>query len=171
MLLLLELKDALGPCVSFAAAAVSVGFAVKTIKLTRKAANRSIYVDGQKFLMDICRHLMAEPLLWCMYDEHPLRRQHSDEVEKPLFRARLRAFAHLHLNMFEIILNEIPPPGDDGVKNPSNMWINYLHDTLNRAQLLAEVLEERGSEAIWSDALLNEYRRWKNGVRRRPCDD
>jgi hypothetical protein len=165
MLLLLELKDVLGPSVSLAAAAVSAGFAVTAVKMTRKTANRSIYVDGQKFLIEICKHLTAEPLLWCIYDKHPLRSQHSDEIEKPLFQARLRAFAHLHLNMFEIILNEIPPPGRGGLRNPSNMWIDYFHDTLNRAHILGEVLEERGSEAIWSEVLMNEYRRWKNGAR------
>jgi hypothetical protein len=69
-------------------------------------------MDGQKFLIEICKQLTAEPLLWCVYDgdvtHKHLRQQFAKDVEDPKFQGKLLAFAHLHLNMFEIVLAEAP---------------------------------------------------------------
>lgn len=157
----LALKDILGPIVSVFAAALSVFFFWLSYQNTKKAANRSIYVDGQKFVIEICKQLISEPQLWCLYDDSPLRAKMGFEVEEPLFRQKLRAFAHLHVNMFEIVVNEVPKPGFGKKKNPSNVWFNYFHDTLKRSKLVRDVLEEPESHNIWSPVLLKEYRDWK----------
>jgi hypothetical protein len=158
----LELKDILGPAISVAAACASGWFWFKTYQMTRKIADRSIYVDGQKFLIEICKQLMSEPLLWCIYDESPLQSKHAAEIAAPLFQAKLRAFAHLHLNMFEIIINEAPNPAEGEKQNPSNVWINYFEDTLGRSRFIRDVLEEPESSKIWSAILLERYRQWKS---------
>jgi hypothetical protein len=158
----LQLKDLIGPIVSLVGAIFSALFFWKNYSLSRQNASRAVYVDGQKFLIEICKQLISEPMLWCIYDDHVLPEEDVEEVKKPLFRAKLEAFAHLHLNMFEMILNEAPNPETGKAWNESNVWINYLHDTLTRSALIREVLEEPGSNRIWSPLLLAKYRDWKD---------
>ena len=157
----LALKDVLGPIVSIAAACLSAVFFWLNYQTTKRNADRSIYVDSQKFVIEICKQLISEPLLWSLYDDSPLKMGQSPQAENLLFQQKLRAFAHLHLNMFEIVVNEVPKPGFGRKKNPSNVWFNYFHDTLNRSQLVRDVLEEPESSQIWSPVLLKEYLKWK----------
>jgi hypothetical protein len=157
----LALKDVLGPIISIAAAFLSAVFFWLSYQKSKRDANRSIYVDGQKFIIEICKQLISEPLLWCLYDDSPLKTEKASEIDDPLFQQKLRAFAHLHLNMFEIVVNEVPKPGFGWKKNPSNVWFNYFHDTLGRSQLIRDVLDEPESKQIWSPVLLKEHLKWK----------
>lgn len=165
-------RDVIGPIVSVAAAVVSVvavffvwknvQIARTNVQLAKSNADRSIYVDGQKFLIEVCKQLVAEPVLWCVYDDDPLRKREIYHANDPVQHAKLRAFAHLHLNMFEIIVNEVPKPAV-GTRNASNVWYDYLDDTLTRSRMIRGILDEQASKKIWSDALHQEYRRWKDG--------
>jgi hypothetical protein len=112
----LALKDVLGPIISIAAACLSAFLFWLSYQKTTRDADRSIYVDGQKFVIEICKQLISEPLLWCLYDDSPLKTEKAAEIEDLLFQQKLRAFAHLHLNMFEIVVNEVPKPGSAGRK-------------------------------------------------------
>ena len=69
----LALKDVLGPAIAIIAAGLGWFSYWKNIRLARKNANRSIYVDGQKFLIEICKQLISDPMLWCIYDDEKLR--------------------------------------------------------------------------------------------------
>ena len=62
--------------------------------------------------------------------------------------------------MFEIIVNEVPKPSA-WRRNASNVWYDYLDDTLTRSRMIRDILEEPASKKIWSDALNKEYGRWK----------
>jgi hypothetical protein len=174
----LEPKDIIGPIISVAAAAVSVvalffawkntqiakssvELAKSNTELARSNADRSIYVDGQKFLIEVCKQLVSEPVLWCVYDDEPLRKNAIYQVNDPIQHAKLRAFAHLHLNMFEIIVNEVPKPAVSK-RNASNVWYDYLDDTLTRSRMIREILDEPASKQIWSEALHEEYGHWKD---------
>jgi hypothetical protein len=156
-------KDVGGPLVSTAAALLSIYFFIRTNRLSGRMADRSIYVDVQKFLIEICQQLIAEPLLWCIYDD---RIQEDDRIElgKGSLKRKLEAFAHLHLNMFEIVLAEAPNPLGGNNENQSNVWISYFHDTLQRCSLIREVLEEPASSKIWNRVLLEQYGDWKRSV-------
>ena len=157
----LQPKDLIGPIISLVGAVLSAFFFWKNYSLSRQNANRAVYVDGQKFLIEICKQLISEPMLWCIYDDHALPEEDAEEANTPLFRAKLAAFAHLHLNMFEMILNEAPNPETGHAWNESNVWINYLHDTLARSALIRQVLDEPESSRIWSPVLLAKYKDWK----------
>jgi len=143
----LHSRDLPGIVVSAVAALLSAAFAWKSAQATKANANRSIYVDGQKFLIEVCKQLVAEPLLWCLYDDNPLRNEAIYTPNDPLQQAKLRAFAHLHLNMFEIIVNEVPRPSRwKWRRNASNVWYDYLHDTFDRSTMTREILDERIAE-------------------------
>jgi hypothetical protein len=157
----LQLNDLIGPIVSIIAAALGWFSYWRNIRLAKRNANRSIYVDGQKFLIDVCKQLVSEPVLWCVYDDEPLRKEKIYDINDPIQQAKLRAFAHLHLNMFEIVVNEVPKPAVLGKRTASNVWYDYLRDTLSRSRMIREILEEPANKRIWSDALHKEYRRWK----------
>jgi hypothetical protein len=157
----LQAKDIISPAISFLGALLSWLFLRRNYSLSRMNADRSIYVDGQKFLMEICKQLISEPLLWTVYDERVFEGEDGEQVKTPKFQAKLRAFAHLHLNMFEIVLQEAPNPKEGDSENLSNMWTNYFEDTLNRSTLIRNVLEEPATRTIWSRVILQKYRQWK----------
>src|SRR5215472_8128738 len=163
----LQPKDVIGPTVAFfamlvslASAGVSLFYYRKNYALSRQNADRSVYMDGQKFLIEICKQLTSEPLLWCIYDENALRKQFNAEVIEPKFHAKLLAFAHLHLNMFEIVLAEAPAAEECDPNNHTNVWNRYLDDTLTRSSLIRKVLDEPESGKIWSPKLLEKYQKW-----------
>jgi hypothetical protein len=158
----LQLKDVLGPTIAIIAAGFGWFSYWKNIRLARRNANRSIYVDGQKFLIEICKQLISEPVLWCIYDDEGLRAEKDVFIpDDPKQLAQLRAFAHLHLNMFEIVVNEIPKRSF-WRRNASNVWYDYLHDTFSRCSMIRSVLDEPNSRLIWSDSLLGEYKKWND---------
>ena len=169
----LQPKDVIGPIisfiamlVSFTAAGISFFYYRKNYALSKQNADRAIYMDGQKFLIEVCKQLTAEPLLWCLYDgdvaQLSLRTNFSKELEEPKFQAKLLAFAHLHLNMFEIVVAEAPDPQASDPNNHTNVWLRYLDDTLTRSSLIRKVLEEPESGKIWSAVLLDQYGKWKD---------
>jgi hypothetical protein len=124
--------------------------------LARRLANRGIYVEGQKLLVEICKQLMDEPKLWAIYDE-------SDQevpADDLIFKAKLRGFAHLHLNMFEIMFLEAPREAWFG-ENQSNVWGRYFKTTLKNSTLIREVLAEPEGKGIWSKRMMKRYVAWK----------
>jgi hypothetical protein len=159
MLFSVEAKDVIAPLISLGAAGLSGSFFWKNYTLTRSNSDRAIYVEGQKFLMEVCKQLMADPSLWCIYDDEDLQTDASVNQATPLFRAKIKAFAHFHLNMFEIILNELPPVRREG--SLSVVWFRYFEDTLGKSKAIRDVLEEKDSGRIWSPRILREYAVWK----------
>ena len=79
---------------------------------------------------------------------------------EPKFQAKLLAFAHLHLNMFEIVFAEAPRADPSDPDNHTNVWNRYLEDTLARSSLIRKVLDEPESGKIWSPVLLGKYHKW-----------
>jgi hypothetical protein len=153
-------KDIVGPAVSLFAAVLSAIFFCLSWRSNSRQSNRSIYLDGQKFILEICNQLIADPLLWNFYDDYKFRDENAADLKSIPFRGKVRAFAHLYLNMFEIIFNEIPRPARGKRRNPSNVWLDYFHDTLNRSRVMRDVLKEPESERIWGSKLIDEYQRW-----------
>jgi hypothetical protein len=160
MLFSVDAKDVIGPVVSVGAAALSGFLFWKNYSLTRRNSDRAIYVEGQKFLMEVCKQLMADPSLWCLYDDEELQKDPSVSEATPQFRAKIKAFAHFHLNMFEIILNELPSVRNE-VDALSIIWFRYFHETLGKSKAIRDVLAEPEARSIWSGAILREYGVWK----------
>jgi hypothetical protein len=167
MLFSLETKDVVGPLVSIGGAALSALLFWKNYTLTRRNSDRAIYIEGQKFLIEICKQLMADPSLWCIYDDEELQKDRSVNEATPLFHAKIRAFAHLHLNMFEITLTELPPVRTEG--SLSIIWFRYFEDTLGKSKAIREVLEEQDSGRIWSPRILREYAVWRANHPQKPA--
>jgi hypothetical protein len=149
-------KDFVGPVVSSVAALLSLIFFLLNWRLAWRLANRGIYVEGQKLLVEICKQLMDDPKLWAIYDDSRL----PELVDNAEFQGKLRGFAHLHLNMFEIMFLEAPRRGIIR-ENQSDVWVRYFNNTLSNSTLLREVLEEPASKGIWSKRMLRIYEKWK----------
>jgi hypothetical protein len=79
---------------------------------------------------------------------------------EPKFQAKSLAFAHLHLNMFEIVFAEAPAAEECDPNNHTNVWNRYLDDTLARSSLIRKVLDEPESAKIWGPRLLEKYQEW-----------
>jgi hypothetical protein len=180
-------KDIIVPAFSLLGAGVSGFFAWKAVRVAKRNADRTIYIEGHRILIDICKQLAADPILWCLYDDAALREDARYFSDNPIQHAKIRAFAHLHLNMFEIIFKEIPKPKRHrkirasahlhlfretqkketlkpkwhGKDDFSETWQRYFADTLSRSRTITGILEEDASNRIWSRSLLDEYDDWK----------
>src|SRR5437867_3375128 len=89
MLLELQTRDVLGPAISSVGALLSALFFWRNSAMANRMADRSIYVEGQKFLIEICKQLIADPTLWALYDNHPVRTAGAVDTKAPLFEAKL----------------------------------------------------------------------------------
>jgi hypothetical protein len=98
--------------------------------LSNKLATRSLFLEGQKFVLEIDRQLLSDPHLWGLYDDRDLNPPDTDPKFDPdarYFQAKLRAFAYLHLNMFEVILTEASGPVARR-RRMSKVWLAYFRD-------------------------------------------
>jgi hypothetical protein len=148
-----------GPLVSMAGAAFSIVFFVLTFWFSRRMAARSLNLEASKMLFEIDRQMITEPKLWGFYDDHRCDAEFNDS--SPQFRAKLEAFAYLQLNMFEIVLLEVPKPGRRGNRNPSKIWYNFFYDSLSRSSLMRSILERPNSAEIYNSVLITLYTQWK----------
>jgi hypothetical protein len=105
--------------------------------------------------------MIAEPKLWAFYDRHPIHFDPGFDGSSVQFRAKLEAFAYLELNMFEIVLLEIPKLAWLRRRNPSKVWREFFYDALSRSSLMCSILERPSSAKIYNSALLELYHQWK----------
>src|SRR5581483_7606523 len=115
-------------------------------------------------LLEINRQLISDPCLWSIYDDHPVRATNAFATWRAgdLSKAKLEAFAYLKLNMFEVVLVEIPNPGPQERPNVSNVWLNFFHDSLARSSTLRGILERPDAPRLYNRVLLALYSHWKD---------
>jgi len=160
----LGFKDIAGPLVSMFAACISIWFFVLSRRLSRRMADRSLNLEAHKMLLDVNRQLIADPRLWVFYDDHPICNDRELNDNSLQFRAKLEAFAYLQLNMFEIVLLEVPEPSTGEDRNPSSVWCDFYFDTLSRSSVMRSILERPNSARIYNTVLLTLYDQWKTGA-------
>ena len=169
MLVQFEFKDIIGPVVSTCAAVLSAGLFLWNFRLSRRLADRSLNLEGQKMLIEINRQLIADPWLWALYDDHEVRKDPDFEGkcgQSICFQAKLRAFAYLSINMFEIVLAEIPSPKRKGRRNESAVWIDFFEHAIAESSIVREILEHPHTVQVYSPALMGHYARWKESEER-----
>ena len=155
------LRPDVGPLVSLFAATLSILFFALNFWFSRRMASRSLYLEAHKMLFDIDRQMIAEPRLWAFYDDHPIRFDPAFDGSSVHLRAKLEAFAYLQLNMFEIVLVEVPKLTFRGKRSQSKVWHEFFYDTLSRSSLLCSILERPGIAKIYNAVLLKRYDEWK----------
>jgi hypothetical protein len=157
----MSLKDIAGPLVSMFAALISILFFVLTFRLSRRMADRSLNLEAHKMLLDINRQLIGDPRLWTFYDDHPIANDLELKDKSLLFRSKLEAFAYLQLNMFEIVLLEVPEPSIGEDRNPARVWCDFYFDSLARSSVMRSILERPSSARIYNAVLMTLYEQWK----------
>ena len=157
----MSLKDIAGPLVSMFAALISILFFALTFRLSRRMADRSLNLEAHKMLLDINRQLIADPRLWTFYDDHAVASDLELRDKSLLFRSKLEAFAYLQLNMFEIILLEVPEPSTGEERNPARVWCDFYFDSIARSSVMREILDRPNSAKIYNAVLMTLYAQWK----------
>lgn len=117
--------------------------------------------EGQKFVLEIDRQLLSDPHLWGLFDGDDQALPDPDpnfSFAGQLFQAKLRAFAYLHLNMFEVILTEASEPSTRG-RAMSRVWLAYFRDTVSRSGIVRRILDQ--NPQLWNPALIKLYKEWK----------
>ncbi len=167
MLAHIGFNDVIGPLISMVGAALSVTCFWLSFRLSKRMAQRSLYLEAQKMLLEINRQLIADPWLWSIYDDHPVRTDPDFDAKcakSGLFNAKLQAFAYLKLNMFEVILAEVPEPAQQGQRNPSNVWLDFFHYSLAGSSVIRGILERSETPQLYNPVLVALYQEWKNSA-------
>jgi hypothetical protein len=145
---------------SLIVAVVSAIFAIAAYIRSNQAGTRALFLEGQKFVLEIDHQLLADPHLWGLYDDRDgVPSDPNFNPDTPLFRGKLRAFAYLHLNMFEVMLSE----GSDRISRGDlmfKMWRDYFHDMLKRSSVIRSILDE-GPQTLWNAKFIKIYNEWK----------
>jgi hypothetical protein len=157
----------IGPLVSMGAAALSALCLWLNFRLSRRMADRSLNLEAQKMLLEINRQLISDPWLWSIYDDHPVRTDPEFGRKcgrSGLFQAKLQAFAYLKLNMFEVILAEVPEPARHGLRNASNVWLAFFHYTIAKSSAIRDILERPDAAQLYNPVLIGLYEEWKKAA-------
>lgn len=160
-------KDVLGPLISVLAAALSVLCFRLNFRLSKRMADRSLNLEAQKLLLEFNRQLISDPWLWSIYDDHPVRKDPEFQTKcgnSALFHGKLLALAYLVLNMFEIVLIEVPEPDQDNPRDISNVWVNFFHYTMARSSVVRGILEGESTARLYNPVLVHLYREWKKST-------
>jgi HAMP domain-containing protein len=138
--------------VSLLALAVSVW----ALKRTGKIADRTVRVEAQKLLLEINKSLITTPKLFSVLDNEQSaggERKNCPEESAPCKNGcpedecrKLRAFAYMNLNVFEIVL-AVHPKGEE-----ATAWRRYFKETLKNSKITRTVLLENSD--VYSDQLI-----------------
>jgi hypothetical protein len=164
MLSQIALTGFVGPLVSMLAAAISAVFFVLSFRLSRKMADRSEHMEAQKLLLEVNRQLIADPRLWGLYDDHPVRKDGSFDLDSPLFVAKLEAFAYFKLNMFEIILVHAETTRSKRKRAASNSWHDFYIYSIAHSSMTRSILDRPDSVHVYNPVLMKLYTDWKSTV-------
>jgi hypothetical protein len=164
MTLDIDFKDMVGPLVSLIAAALSILFFVFSFRLSKRTSDRSLNLEAQKMLLELNRQLIADPQLWSIYDDHPIRAAPEFDASSQQFQGKLEAFAYLYLNMFEIVLFEARESSKRGERDPPSLWLKFFHFTVARSSIVRTILEGPDSNQLYNPVLLAHYEQWKKNT-------
>jgi hypothetical protein len=83
-------------------------------------------LEHNKLLLEIDKILMEDPLLWSIYDDHPMSKQ--DNINNPVYKAKKDAFIYYYLNLFDVIFEfyhrQIVQNRND--KKQWTAWIQFI---------------------------------------------
>jgi hypothetical protein len=161
MILAVSLKDIAAPLVSVVAASLSILFFLLNFRHSKRMADRSLNLEADKMLLDLNRQAIADPSLFALYDDHPVSRDPEMNDGSLRFRAKLEAFAYLHLNIFEIVIFELPEPAYGENRNAANIWCDFFFDTISHSAIMRSILELPNASLVYSPVLISLYNQWK----------
>ncbi len=137
---------------------VAISVSIIALFRTRNIANRTVRIEAQKLLLEVNKALVVSPRLFSIFDSGLTKKgekancpeqpppckngcpENGDECRK------LRAFAYMKLNVFEIVL-AVHPKGDEAAT-----WERYFEHTLKNSRITRTVLKE--NLQIYSDELI-----------------
>ena len=153
--------------------AFSALWAYFSFRKAQEANKRALIMQGETFLLEANKMIMADPLLLAIFDDAPIRKEHPEETAGTVFQVKLEAFADVLLNMFDVMLSELPNPSKAvaelqrlGAKahSRSDIWIRFFLDTVAGSSLVRERIEGKGpirKGGTYQPALLGLYREWQ----------
>jgi len=132
------------------AAAASIIYFYRTLRLSRSVADRTVTFEAQKLLVEINKQFIADPSLFAIYDDNAENKKALDN--DPKLKAKVAALGYMKLNVYEIVFSKLPNDSRDGA------WKAYFLDSLDRCTVLGEELQ--GSRAIYHPKLIEAYDEW-----------
>lgn len=127
--------------VSFVLTAVTVIF---TYRFNRITIRNSAKQEHQKMLLDINKMLLAEPVLWAVYDDHPM----SAEIDlTPEMQAKLDALIYYYLNFFDVVYEfyNIHIIANKNDKETWKSWKAYIRKFISGSARSRELIKQSGS--------------------------
>ena len=123
--------------------------------------DRSLNLEAQKMLLEVDRQLIADPLLWAIYDDHPVRTAPSFDDKSHIFRAKLEGLGYLMLNMFEVVLFELSEKRTRENREGTRVWNQFFHHTVEHSSVVRSILDRPDSAQLFHSTMVSRYRDWK----------
>lgn len=124
----------------------------RNFRLSRTIADRAVKMEAQKLLLEINKALLADPSLFAIYKTRPAARKLS-AASPELFEEKIKAFGFMMLNVFEIVLAQLPPGPERDV------WTRFFRNSLDLCPVLGDLLTQ--SEPIYGEPLRGIYLDWR----------
>lgn len=138
--------------ISFFLTALTVIF---TYRFNRITIRNTAKQEHQKMLLEVNKMMIADPLLWTIYDDHPL----ADQIEEtPELKAKKEALIYYYLNYFDVVCEfynkHIIMNKTD--KQTWDAWKEYIEYFIGRSSQAREIIKR--SYKLYENDLSNFYR-------------
>jgi hypothetical protein len=139
--------------VSVVSLLISLVAAYKAYAFSEYQLRLSNRTEFQKLLVDIDKSLIEYPELWALYDSYSDLRESS-----PSGQVRLRAFAHMVLNIFECVFAFYADSSrlTKAERESFHAWKGFLRFTLQESSLTRELVAKPNLRAMYHAKLLAE---------------
>ena len=109
--------------------------------------------DFQALLVDINKTLVEHPELWAIYDSYPVPREAD-----PIGSARLQAFAHMVLNVFECVFAFYgdSPRLTKAERDAFDAWKGFLKNTLLESSFARDLVGKPHIRVMYHAKLIAE---------------
>jgi hypothetical protein len=133
--------------ISVVSIVVAVYAAVKTKALSEQQLRLGNRNEFQKMLFEITRQMLAEPILYSIYDDHPLASARHDDLAE---NAKRESVVWLFFHMFELVFAFYPGEPDSPIERESlRCWNVYCASFFRRSSLARAMISR--------PEILNEY--------------
>lgn len=166
----MELDNWLPLIVSIISVFVSLYVGYRITRFNDASLKRSSRMDFTEILVELDQKLVDYPMLWTIYDSHPLSRIKTRERNSPLLKARREALIYLHFNLFDIVydfyFNVIKKKrwiliGENKIDVKHwKSWDKYIKQFFKESSEARSIFKEKRTQEIY----LDEFVAYINGI-------
>ena len=121
-------------------------------------------IEFQRMLLECSRCLVEHPELWALYRTNWPSVGYTPGQDASL-DWRLKSFAYMHLNMFEIVCSYFMDNPEETIKEEESAvaWESYLRHCLDESPMMAEIVKSNNMKSVYGKKFVTYVRRLASG--------